>query len=88
MNNFSEEERVYISHLATALSSVEIADREMDDMRLLYKCTNGIAFEGLDNRNRPQGPTIKSSSTLGSKLKRSLGAPNSHYGMSFVGYCS
>lgn len=86
MTNFSKEEQDYIDQLATALRNVEISEKEMSDMRLLYKCTNGIPYEGIDERNRPQGPTIKSSSTLGSKVKWAIHAPASHYGMSFVGY--
>lgn len=85
MTNFSKDEHDYIDRLATALRNIEITEKEMADMRLLYKCTNGIPIEEFDVRNRPQGPTIKSSSTLGSKVKRALGAPASQYGMSFVG---
>jgi hypothetical protein len=58
----------------------------MEDMRALYKCTNGIPFEGVDSRNRPQSRTIQSSRTLGSKIKRAIGAPEGHYGMSIIGY--
>lgn len=86
MTIFSREEQDYIDRLATALLHTEISEKEMADMRLLYKGTNGIPFDNFDDRNRPQGPTIKSSSTLGSKVKRAIGAPASHYGMSLVGY--
>jgi hypothetical protein len=83
---FSKEEQNYIDRLSAALRNIKVADKEMDDMRLLYKCTNGIPIEEFDVRNRPQGPTIPSSRTLGSKVRSAIGAPASHYGMSFVGY--
>lgn len=86
MTIFSKKEKDYVDRLATALKNIEISEKEMSDMRLLYKCTNGIQFDDIDDRNRPQGVTIKSSSTLGNKVKRAIGAPTSHYGMSFVGY--
>lgn len=86
MTIFSKEEQDYIDRLATALRNIEITDKELADMRLLYQRTNGIPFDEIDARSRPQGPTIKSSSTLGSKVKRAIGAPASYYGMSIVGY--
>jgi hypothetical protein len=86
MTVFSKNEQDHIENLATALRNVEITDKEMADMRLLYKSTNGIPFQHIDSRERPQGPTIKSSSSLGSKLKRAVGLPASYYGMSIVGY--
>jgi hypothetical protein len=85
MTTHTKEEQTYIDDLANALRGIEITDKEMADMRLLYKSTNGIPFEGVDSRNRPQGPTIFSSSRVGSKIKRALGANESHYGMNFVG---
>lgn len=84
MTQFSKEEQDYITKLASALRSVEISVTELADMRLLYKSTNGLRYE-LDMRERPQGPTIRSSSTLGSKIKRALGDPESYYGMNYVG---
>ena len=86
MTIFSKEDQANIDRLATALRSIEITPREMQDMRLLYKNTNGIPFDGFNKRSRPQGPTIKSSSTIGSKIKRALDAPESYYGMNFVGF--
>jgi len=86
MTIFSKDEQDYIDRLATGLRNIEITEKEMVDMRLLYKCTNGIPFDHFDDRNRPQGPTVKSSSTLGSKVKRAIGLPASHYGMSIIGY--
>lgn len=86
MNKCSKEKQDYIDLLATALRKIEFTEKEMIDMRLLYECTNGIPFDDFDSRNRPQGPTVKSSSTLGSKIKRAIGAPASYYGMNFVGY--
>lgn len=86
MTIFSKDEQDYIGRLATALRNIEISEQEMADMRLLYKCTNGISIANFDIRNRPQGPTIRSSSTLGSKVKRAIGAPAGHYGMNFIGY--
>jgi len=86
MNRFSEDERKHIHALSSALRNVDITEKEMSDMRLLYKSSNGIPFDSIDDRNRPQGPTIKSSSTLGSKIKRAIDAPTSLFGMSLVGY--
>jgi hypothetical protein len=86
MTIFSKEDEDYIERLAAALRNIEMTEKEIADMRVLYKRTNGIPFDDIDARNRPQGPTIKSSSSLGSKMKRALGAPASRYGMSIVGY--
>lgn len=85
MAKVSKEEQDYIDLLATALRDIEITEEEMIDMRLLYKCANGVPFNLFDGSNRPRGPTAKSSSTLGSKIQRVIGAPDSYYGINFVG---
>jgi hypothetical protein len=85
MASVLKDDESYVTQLVAALSSVEVTDHEMEDMRLLYKSTNGIPYERIDSKNRPRGPTIQSSSTLGSKLRRALGRPARDYGMSIVG---
>lgn len=79
-----EEERELIDDLAVAISSIDLTDREMADLRLLYQSTAGFPYE-LDVRSRPQGATIRSSSTVGSKIMRALNV-SSGYGMNWVGY--
>jgi hypothetical protein len=85
MANLIKDDETYLTQLTAALPSVDATDSEMRDMRLLYNSPNGIPYDRIDSKNRPCGPTIQSSSTLGSKLRRALGRPARDYGMSIIG---
>ena len=86
MTLFTKDQEVHIGRLAAALKAVKVTEREIRDMRELYLRTNGIPIDDVDSGNRPRSKEILSSSTLGSKIKRAIGASASHYGMNFIGF--
>lgn len=50
MTTSSKTKQDYIDRLTKALRNIEISEKEMTDMRLLYKSTNGNADVGSKQR--------------------------------------
>ena len=72
--------------LAKAFSEikVEISEKQLDDLRELYDRSKGVPTN-IDVNNRPQGPTIHTCKSVGTKLKKNLGE-GPPFGMSLIGY--
>jgi hypothetical protein len=67
------QEDVWIRTLADTLTSIEstLTTKERSDLHLLYVSFEGFTYK-LDSRNRPQGDTLQSSRTVGSRIRDAL----------------
>lgn len=72
--------------IALARAKPRLTPILLEDLEALYRNPEGFAYD-VDARNRPQGPTIRSCSLIGSAIFKALGEKPKGYTMSVIGYC-
>lgn len=72
--------------VALAKAKTLLTPKLLEDLETLYRTPEGFPYD-VDARNRPQGPTIRSCSLIGSRIFEALGEKPKGYAMSLIGYC-